>query len=120
MESQDKVETIRSMCIGVSAHQKLELLTSLVRLCGYESVAVFGDCFDEVVLLDPVQYPGGACCAVPCCAVLCCAVLCCAVLCCAVLCCAVLCCAVLCLVQIGEMLCRAGMSSAKFYVSAFL
>ena len=48
------------MCVGVSAHQKLELLSSLVRLCGYESVAVFGDCFDEVVLLDPVQYPGGA------------------------------------------------------------
>lgn len=45
---QDKVDTIRRQCIGVSAHQKLELLTSLVRLCGYESVAVFGDCFDEV------------------------------------------------------------------------
>jgi hypothetical protein len=42
------VDTIRRQCIGVSAHQKLELLTSLVRLCGYESVAVFGDCFDEV------------------------------------------------------------------------
>ena len=56
---QDKAETIRSMCIGISAHQKLDLLSSLVRLCGYESVAVFGDCFDEVVLLDPVQYPGG-------------------------------------------------------------
>ena len=50
------------MCIGVSAHQKLDLLSSLVRLCGYESVAVFGDCFDEVVLLDPVQYPGGELC----------------------------------------------------------
>jgi hypothetical protein len=54
------VDTIRGLCIGVSSHQKLELLSSLVRLCGYESVAVFGDCFDEVVLLDPVQYPGGA------------------------------------------------------------
>jgi hypothetical protein len=42
------VDTIRRQCIGVSAHQKLELLTSLARLCGYESVAVFGDCFDEV------------------------------------------------------------------------
>ena len=59
LSAQDKAETIRSMCIGVSAHQKLDLLSSLVRLCGYESVAVFGDCFDEVVLLDPVQYPGG-------------------------------------------------------------
>ena len=59
--TQDKAETIRSMCIGISAHQKLDLLSSLVRLCGYESVAVFGDCFDEVVLLDPVQYPGGEC-----------------------------------------------------------
>jgi hypothetical protein len=33
---------------GVSAHQKLGLLCSLVRLMGYESLAVFGDCFDEV------------------------------------------------------------------------
>ena len=52
------MDTIRSLCIGVSAHQKLDHLTSLVRLLGFESVAVFGDCFDEVVLLDPVQYPG--------------------------------------------------------------
>eukprot|EP00208_Stichococcus_sp_RCC1054_P006187 CAMPEP_0206139636 /NCGR_PEP_ID=MMETSP1473-20131121/6804_1 /ASSEMBLY_ACC=CAM_ASM_001109 /TAXON_ID=1461547 /ORGANISM="Stichococcus sp, Strain RCC1054" /LENGTH=525 /DNA_ID=CAMNT_0053533509 /DNA_START=135 /DNA_END=1712 /DNA_ORIENTATION=+ len=56
--SHDKVEVIQRQCIGVSAHQKLELLTSLVKLAGYDSVAVFGDCFDEVVLLDPVQYPG--------------------------------------------------------------
>lgn len=36
-----------------------------VQLLGYESVAVFGDCFDEVTLLDPVRFPGedgyGAC-----------------------------------------------------------
>lgn len=44
----DSAETIRQLCIGVSAHQKLELLASLVRLLGFESVAVFGDCFDEV------------------------------------------------------------------------
>jgi hypothetical protein len=56
--TQDQVETIRSICIGISAHQKLELLSHLVKLLGYESLAVFGDCFDEVVLLDPVQYPG--------------------------------------------------------------
>ncbi|KAK9837250.1 hypothetical protein WJX81_001515 [Elliptochloris bilobata] len=56
--SQDRVDTIRSLCIGVSAHQKLDHLQSLVKLLGYESVAVFGDCFDEVNLLDPVQYPG--------------------------------------------------------------
>lgn len=56
--TQDQVDTIRSICIGISAHQKLELLSSLVKLLGYESLAVFGDCFDEVVLLDPVQYPG--------------------------------------------------------------
>ncbi|PRW57534.1 hypothetical protein C2E21_3791 [Chlorella sorokiniana] len=54
----DSAEVIRQLCIGVSAHQKLELLASLVRLLGFESVAVFGDCFDEVVLLDPVVYPG--------------------------------------------------------------
>lgn len=46
------------MYIGVSAHQKLDLLSDLVKLLGYESLAVFGDCFDEVTLLDPVQYPG--------------------------------------------------------------
>lgn len=46
------------MYIGVSAHQKLDLLAGLVRLLDYESLAVFGDCFDEVTLLDPVQYPG--------------------------------------------------------------
>ena len=45
---QDRVSTIRSLCVGVSAHQKLENLTHLVRLLGYESLAVFGDCFDEV------------------------------------------------------------------------
>lgn len=40
--------------IGVSAHQKLDLLSSLVRLLGFESVAVFGDCFDEVRGARPV------------------------------------------------------------------
>ena len=47
------------MCAGISAHQKLDLLASLVRLLGYEGLAVFGDCFDEVTLLDPVRFPGG-------------------------------------------------------------
>ncbi|EFN57351.1 hypothetical protein CHLNCDRAFT_142716 [Chlorella variabilis] len=56
--SHDSAETIRQLCIGVSAHQKLDLLSGLVRLLGFESLAVFGDCFDEVVLLDPVLYPG--------------------------------------------------------------
>ncbi len=41
------MDTIRGLCIGVSAHQKLDHLQALVRLLGYESVAVFGDCFDE-------------------------------------------------------------------------
>lgn len=45
-------------CAGISAHQKLDLLGELVRLLGYESVTVFGDCFDEVTLLDPVRFPG--------------------------------------------------------------
>ena len=45
---QDHADTIRSIYVGVSAHQKLELLSSLVKLLGYESLAVFGDCFDEV------------------------------------------------------------------------
>ena len=42
------MSTIRSLCIGISAHQKLDNLSGLVRLLGYESLAVFGDCFDEV------------------------------------------------------------------------
>eukprot|EP01024_Parvocaulis_polyphysoides_P025688 TRINITY_DN2333_c0_g1_i3.p1 TRINITY_DN2333_c0_g1~~TRINITY_DN2333_c0_g1_i3.p1 ORF type:complete len:218 (+),score=28.64 TRINITY_DN2333_c0_g1_i3:55-654(+) len=46
------------MMVGVSAHQKLQKLLSLVQLLGYESVSIFGDCFDEVNLLDPVVYPG--------------------------------------------------------------
>ena len=45
---QDQADTIRGICIGISAHQKLELLSNLVKLLGYESLAVFGDCFDEV------------------------------------------------------------------------
>ena len=48
---QDRADTIRSLCIGNSAHQKMDHLTSLVTLLGFESVAVFGDCFDEVRLL---------------------------------------------------------------------
>lgn len=45
---QDKVDTIRLLVIGISAHQKLELLERLLTQLGYESVTVFGDCFDEV------------------------------------------------------------------------
>lgn len=55
---QDSGDTIRQLYIGISAHQKLDLLASLVRLLGYEGLAVFGDCFDEVTLLDPVRFPG--------------------------------------------------------------
>jgi hypothetical protein len=50
--------TFFSLIPGVSAHQKLDLLSNLVQLLGFESVAVFGDCFDEVTLLDPVRFPG--------------------------------------------------------------
>jgi len=46
------------MHVGISAHQKLEHLSGIVRLIGFESLCVFGDCFDEVTLLDPVMYPG--------------------------------------------------------------
>lgn len=55
--AQDKVEVIRRQCIGVSAHQKLELLTSLVRTAGFDSVTVFGDCFDEVPPPHPSRNP---------------------------------------------------------------
>ncbi|MEW5306746.1 MAG: hypothetical protein WDW36_009189 [Sanguina aurantia] len=55
---QDSVDTVRLLTLGVSAHQKMELLSSLVQLLGYESLCVFGDCFDEVTLLDPVRFPG--------------------------------------------------------------
>lgn len=44
-------------CVGVSAHQKLEKLLEVVQLLGYESLCVFGDCFDEIVLLDPQRFP---------------------------------------------------------------
>eukprot|EP00887_Chlorella_sp_A99_P004627 scaffold4.g4627.t1 len=54
----DTAETIRGLYVGVSGHQKLDALSHLLRLLGFDSLAVFGDCFDEVVLLDPVQYPG--------------------------------------------------------------
>mmetsp|Transcript_6775 Transcript_6775/g.16881 ORF Transcript_6775/g.16881 Transcript_6775/m.16881 type:complete len:520 (-) Transcript_6775:1033-2592(-) len=56
--SQDNVDTVRALCIGISAHQKLDLLAELVKLLGYDSLTVFGDCFDEVTLLDPVRFPG--------------------------------------------------------------
>mmetsp|Transcript_15592 Transcript_15592/g.43626 ORF Transcript_15592/g.43626 Transcript_15592/m.43626 type:complete len:523 (+) Transcript_15592:89-1657(+) len=56
--SQDSPDNIQLMYVGISAHQKLELLRELVTLLGYESVCTFGDCFDEVTLLDPVMYPG--------------------------------------------------------------
>mmetsp|Transcript_36376 Transcript_36376/g.65081 ORF Transcript_36376/g.65081 Transcript_36376/m.65081 type:complete len:512 (-) Transcript_36376:403-1938(-) len=55
--TQDTADSIQLMYVGVSAHQKLELLRELVMLLGYESVCMFGDCFDEVTLLDPVLYP---------------------------------------------------------------
>jgi hypothetical protein len=45
---QDTADTIKGLVLGVSAHQKLELLERLLRQLGYESVTVFGDCFDEV------------------------------------------------------------------------
>ena len=46
------------MHVGISAHQKLEHLSNIVKLIGFESLCVFGDCFDEVTLLDPVMFPG--------------------------------------------------------------
>jgi hypothetical protein len=49
---QDKVDTIRLLVIGISAHQKLELLERLLTQLGYESVTVFGDCFDEVTYVQ--------------------------------------------------------------------
>ena len=55
---QDHADTIRSIYVGVSAHQKLELLSSLVKLLGYESLAVFGDCFDEVKQLSVAALRG--------------------------------------------------------------
>ena len=69
------MSTIRSLCIGISAHQKLEHLSSLVTLLGYESLAVFGDCFDEArpspaPIRDAVMpgWIGSACACRGCCA----------------------------------------------------
>ena len=53
----DSAETVRRLHVGHSAQQKLELLQQLCRSCGYSAVAVFGDCFDEVGMLDPLLYP---------------------------------------------------------------
>jgi hypothetical protein len=57
--SQDKLDTIRLLVIGVSAHQKLELLERLVTQLGYDSLTVFGDCFDEVCRLGWGRGGGG-------------------------------------------------------------
>ncbi len=54
---EDTSDRIRSLLIGHNAQQKLELLESLVKACGFDGLAVFGDCFDEVGLLDPLLYP---------------------------------------------------------------
>jgi hypothetical protein len=48
----------RQVHVGISAHQKLDKLLEVVKLIGYQSLCIFGDCFDEVTLLDPVTYPG--------------------------------------------------------------
>jgi len=50
-------DVLRRLYVGSSAQQKLELLNSLCKSCGYEGLAAFGDCFDEVGLLDPLLYP---------------------------------------------------------------
>jgi hypothetical protein len=52
------VLSCRQVHVGISAHQKLEKLLEVVRLIGFQSLCIFGDCFDEVTLLDPVTYPG--------------------------------------------------------------
>ncbi|GBG29117.1 Hypothetical Protein FCC1311_053402 [Hondaea fermentalgiana] len=53
----DTSERIRALHIGHSAQQKLELIDELTKSCGFQGMAVFGDCFDEVGLLDPLLYP---------------------------------------------------------------
>eukprot|EP00854_Cymbomonas_tetramitiformis_P021673 gene21673-26068_t len=45
--SVDTHETIRANYIGVSGHQKMDLLQNLLTTIGYSSLGVFGDCFDE-------------------------------------------------------------------------
>eukprot|EP00924_Labyrinthula_sp_SR-Ha-C_P006229 augustus_masked-scaffold_31-processed-gene-0.43-mRNA-1 protein AED:0.12 eAED:0.15 QI:0/-1/0/1/-1/1/1/0/611 len=53
----DSADTVIRLYLGESAQSKLELLNSLCVGCGYtDGVAVFGDCFDEVGLLDPLRY----------------------------------------------------------------
>lgn len=48
----------RQVHVGISAHQKLDKLLEVVKILGFQSLCIFGDCFDEVTLLDPVTYPG--------------------------------------------------------------
>jgi len=56
--SDDTADRICGLHIGRSAQQKLELMDNLARACGFQCLTVFGDCFDEVGLLDPLLYPG--------------------------------------------------------------
>lgn len=56
-DRKDGAETVRAVCIGISPFQKLDNVSTLLRTLGFESLVVFGDCFDEVSLLDPVVYP---------------------------------------------------------------
>ena len=56
--SEDTADRIRGLLIGRSAQQKLELVDQLSKACGYQGLCVFGDCFDEVGLLDPLLFPG--------------------------------------------------------------
>lgn len=56
-DRKDDHHTIRAVCLGISPFQKLDNVSTLLKALGFESLVVFGDCFDEVSLLDPVVYP---------------------------------------------------------------
>jgi energy-coupling factor transporter ATP-binding protein EcfA2 len=56
-DRKDDSHTIRAVCTGISPFQKLDNVSALLKALGFESLVVFGDCFDEVSLLDPVVYP---------------------------------------------------------------
>ena len=53
----DTAGSLQGLLIGHSCNQKLANLRSLLQVCGYGDLAVFGDCFDECSQLDPVTFP---------------------------------------------------------------
>lgn len=55
--STDSPASIQALCLGSTTTDRLGRLRWAVECLGFEGLAVFGDCFDECSLLDPVAHP---------------------------------------------------------------